>query len=320
MLLLVLVVLGPGPSAYGQPGDWSYAGAQNGVHLRVLRDYRLPAGATAQEPIVVLGGSATIDGVAEHDVVVIGGSVRVGPTAVIRGDLFSAGGETIIDPAARISGRVDRTLILGPDVDIGIGPLAGGWWPTLALGVTVLRLGIVLIVATLLTLVTPDWIRGISMRASSPFSAGAIGVAGEVLFVPALVSVTFALVVSVVGMLLLLAFPFLLGAAALLWVAGFTAVAINLGAALRGRRAYTTRPRLLDLLVGFAAITALTVIAQALAFSSGSFGTGFWSVRTAGWVVEWLAWTIGLGAALAALLGGRQPAPPLTVVTAASAA
>ena len=138
---------------------------------------------------------------------------------------------------------------------------------------------------------------------------------------PALVSVTFALVVSIVGVLLLLAFPFVLGAAALLWVAGFTAVAVNVGAALRGRRAHTSRPRLFDLLVGFAAITALSVIAEALALSSGSFSGGFWSVRTAGWLVEWLAWTVGLGAALAALLGGRQPArPPMPLATAATSA
>ena len=319
VLVLALIVLSPGPSAYGQPGDWSYTGRRDGVHLRILRDYRLPAGTTVQEPIVVIGASAMIDGRVEDDVVVIGGSVKVGPTAVIRGDVFSAGGETIIDPAAQISGRVDTTLIVGPDFDIGIGPFVGGWWPALALGLTVLRLGVVLIVAMLLTLVTPDWIRGIARRASSPVAAGAIGVAGEVLFVPAIVSVTFALVVSIVGVLLLLAFPLVLGAVALMWVAGFTAVAINIGAALRGRRADASRPRLFDLFAGFAAITALTVMAQVLALSSGSYSAGFWSLRTAGWVVEWLAWTVGLGAALAALLGGRESASPsIPLATAAT--
>jgi hypothetical protein len=316
LLLLAFLVVAPAPSVYGQPGDWSY-GRRDGVHLRILRDYRLPAGATAQEPIVVIGGTATIDGRAEDDVVVLGGSVRVGPTAVIGGDVFLAGGETVIDPAARIAGRVDTALIVGPDFDIGIGSFAG-WWPAVVLGLTVLRLGIVLIVAMLLTLVTPQWIRGIATRASSPISAGAIGLAGEVLFVPAIVSVTFALAVSIIGILLLLAFPFVLGAAALLWVAGFTAVAVHIGAALRGRRADASRPRLFDVLLGFTAITAVTLFAEALALSSGSPGGGFWSIRTVGWVIEWVAWTIGLGAALASLLGGRQPAAPtMSLATAA---
>lgn len=315
LLLLTLIVIAPAPSVYGQPGDWSY-GRRDGVHLRIFRDYRLPAGATAQEPIVVIGGSATIDGRAEDDVVVLGGSVRVGPTAVIGGDVFLAGGETIIDPAARIAGRVDTALIVGPDFDIGIGRFAG-WWPAVTLGLTILRLGIVLIVALLLTVVTPQWIRGIAARVSSPISAGAIGLAGQVLFVPAIVSVTFALVVSIVGILLLLAFPFVLGAAALLWVAGFTAVAINVGAALRGRRADAARPRLFDVLLGFTAITAVTLVAEALALSAGSPGAGYWNIRTAGWVIEWAAWTVGLGAAVASLLGGRQPAAPPMPVAAA---
>jgi hypothetical protein len=316
--LFALVVLFAGQAASAQPAEWPHGDRRNGVHLRILRDYELPAGSTAHEPIVVIGASATINGRAEDGVVVIGGSLRVGPTAIVRGDVVAVGGEAIVDPAAQIAGTVDTTLIVGPDFDLAIGPFVSGWWPAFAFGATLLRLGLVLIVALLLTVVAPDWIRGISRRAAaSPLAAAGVGVTGQVLFVPAVVAVTVALIVSIIGILVLFTFPFLMGAAALLWVAGFTAVAINLGSALRGRGLSTYRPPAIDLLIGFFAITAVTLIAQAMAFTPGSFGPLLWVVRTLGWLIEWMAWTVGLGAALVALLGSRQPAmpPPMPLAT-----
>ena len=84
---------------------------RDGVHLRLLRDYTLPAGTVSGEPIVVLGGSAVIDGRAEQDVVVVGGSLRVGPTAVIAGDVVAVGSGLDIDPAATIQGEIDQTVV-----------------------------------------------------------------------------------------------------------------------------------------------------------------------------------------------------------------
>ena len=136
-----------------------------------------------------------------------------------------------------------------------------------------------------------------------------LGVAGQVLFVPGLVAVTVALVVSIVGILLLAAFPFLIGAAGLLWVAGYAAVAANLGSRLRGGEAGMSRAPILDLLIGFALISAMTLIADAVAMGSGS-GPLLWMLRGAGWLIEWTAWTVGLGAALVAVLGSRNPVTP----------
>jgi hypothetical protein len=144
-----------------------------------------------------------------------------------------------------------------------------------------------------------------------------VGLAGQILVIPAVVAVIVALVISIIGIVLLLAFPFVLGAGALLWAAGFTAVAINLGSVLRGRGVEATRPRVGDLLLGFIAITGLTLIANAMAFTPGFLGPAVWAVTTAGWIIEWLAWTVGLGAALVSVLGRRQPLapPPLPRVT-----
>lgn len=310
-LILALIVLLSAHSASAQPGaDWSRRDGRDGVHLRILRSYELPAGAVSQEPIVVIGGSATINGQAENDVVAIGGSVRVGPTAVIRGDVTAIGGSVIVDPAARITGRVDETVIGGPDFDVAMGPFFSGMWPMFAFGATVTRLFLTLVVAVLLTLVAPNWVQAIRVRAASSIVSAGVGIASQVLFVPAAVIVCVALVVSVVGIVLLLGVPFFLGAAALVWTAGFTAVAINIGAGLRGREVETSRPQVVDLLIGFAVIVAVTVVAQALVLAYGKSGPGTWTVRATGWAIEWLAWTAGLGAALMALLGGRHAVTP----------
>lgn len=54
---------------------------------------------------------------------------------------------------------------------------------------------------------------------------------------------------------------------------------------------------------------SLTLLAHAVAMGSGS-GPLLWMLRGLGWLIEWTAWTVGLGAALAAVFGGRRHATP----------
>ena len=59
-----------------QPHDWEVDAHERHIHgarILVLKDYHLGAGETARGPIVVVGGSATIDGHADDDVVGVGG-------------------------------------------------------------------------------------------------------------------------------------------------------------------------------------------------------------------------------------------------------
>jgi uncharacterized RDD family membrane protein YckC len=59
--------------------------------------------------VVVVGGSATVDGTVTGDLVVVLGKVRLGPTAVLRRDLVVVGGSLDADPAADV--RRDRVVI-----------------------------------------------------------------------------------------------------------------------------------------------------------------------------------------------------------------
>ncbi len=295
---------------------WRQEG-RDGVHFRMLRNYYLAAGATAHEPIVVFGGDATIDGQTDADVVVIGGTLRLGPKAVVGGDVVTVGGDAVIDPAATVRGDIDTTVVDMPHIDWGFGWPAwnvtgnwGRWWPFAALSATVLRLSLVLMVSMLLTVVAPGWIRSMGVRASSAFSSGLVGAVAEILFVPALIAVVIGLTVSIVGIPLLGAIPFALALGALAWTGGFAAVAACLGARLRGSTISTSSSLVSDLLVGFVAICGLTIVAHVMFVGPGWMTPFGWMTRAAGMAVEYVAWTIGLGAALSGRFVRPRATPP----------
>jgi len=291
--------------------QWMREG-RDGVHLRMLRDYYLAADATVSEPIVVFGGDATIDGHADDDVVVIGGTLRIGPKAVVGGDVVNVGGESVIDPAATIRGQVDTAGVAWPDFDVDFGwPMRGwsGFWPFAALSATLVRLSLVLIISLLLAVVAPGWIRSMGVRASSAMSSGLLGAVAEILFVPALLAVVIGLTISIVGIPLLGAIPFALAIGALAWTGGFAAVAVCLGARLRGSSVARSSALVTDLLIGFVAITALSIIAHVLSLGPTWLTPFGWMTRAAGVAVEYVAWTIGLGAVLSGRFV-RSPAMP----------
>jgi len=300
---------------FAQPPDWevdAHAGHVHGARILVLRDYHLPAGETAHGTIIVVGGAATIDGHADDDVVVLGGRVRIGPQAIVDGEVVTVGGAADVDPQAKVYGGVDETVVRFPDIDGHWSPMSRGWFVGLALAATVLRLLIVLVVASVLTLVAPGWVRRISWRASEGLaSAAAIGLACQLAFIPVLLVLVAALAVSIVGIPLIGAMPFLIAAAGLAGTAGFTAVAARIGARLRGTTVEASNTLFIDMLLGFALISAVTVFARFAAFGLFWNGPVSWSVSAFGLLIEYVVWTIGIGAACASLLArwnGPQPA------------
>ncbi len=279
----------------------------DGVHLRILRDYTLAEGETSNEPVVVIGGSARIDGRVDDDVVVIGGGLHLGPKAIVEGKAVSVGGKVTLDPGASVRGSIDETVVPWASISFGSDWPSEGWWRGLSFWGSVFRLSLTLVVAVFLTLVAPGWIANISDR-----SAGAsilTGLAVEVLFVPALMILVVALIVSIVGIPLLATIPLLLAGFALVWIAGFTGVAVRIGRAFRGGSPMA-QPSVVDFLIGYAVIIGVTVIAQVMAYGLGWIGVATWPMRSAGLLVEYVAWTIGLGAAITTMFTARRMSPP----------
>ena len=163
-------------------------------------------------------------------------------------------------------------------------------------------------IAVLLTLMAPGWIGTISGR-----SAGAsilTGLAVEVLFVPALIILVVALTVSIIGIPLLASDSLPAGR---VW----RLVGRRLhgrGRSSRARSSWPERgdgtPSVSDFLIGYAIIIAITVLGQLMALGLGWLSPVTWPMRSAGLLVEYVAWTIGLGAAVTSLFATPRIVPP----------
>lgn len=301
-------------------GRWD-GGGSNGVHLRLLSDYTLADGDVSNEPVVVVGGTATIDGRVAGDVGVIGGSARLGPKAVVLGDVVAVGGEAILAPGAQVSGEVSRTTVAWSHLGPGWSDPARGWWAAIGVTWTVVRLSALVIAALLLTLAAPGLVRRISTRAgSAPWSSAATGLAAEVLFVPAVAVAAAVLLISIVGIPLLGAMPLVLAAAAGLAVAGFTGVAARLGARVRGRNADASGTPVADVAAG-----ALLLVFLALAPRIVGLGPDWLQpvrpfVGAVALVVEFGVWTVGIGAVLQTIADRWRAAPPVPSIPGAAVA
>src|SRR4051812_26125362 len=275
-----------------------------GAHILLGQDYELAEGSTTTEKVVVLGGTATIDGHAEDDVVVVGGSIRLGPKSIVDGDVSVIGGELDRDPAAQVSGEVHVAHVSMPWFWgwewPGVMPTIGRvWWEGAALAFTIGRFVLILLISSILVVVSPRWTTGIAARlVAGPGVSAISGFAGEILFGPALICLAVALIITIVGIPLLAALPLLVAGFALTWVAGYAAVAGLLGARLRGADWYVQGIRPLDVFIGSCILSSITIAGQVLMFSSGWLAPLALSVRGTGWLIEYIAWTIGLGAAL----------------------
>jgi hypothetical protein len=317
--LVLLLAVQP---TFAQPPDWEVDRPRRhgeSVRILVLNDYHLAAGDVARGPVIVIGGSATIDGHAEEDVIVLGGRVRLGPEAIVDGELVTVGGRADVDPKARVLGGVDETVVRLPNIDGDWRPLPGGWLTGLALAGTILRLLFVFVVASALTLIAPAWVRRISWRAGEGMASSAvIGLVCQVAFVPVLVLVIVFLAVSIIGIPLLGALPLLVAAAGVAGVAGFTAVAARIGARVRGTTVEASNALWIDALIGMTVVSALTVFASVVALGAVWGSPITWSVGAMGFLIEYVVWTIGIGAVCATALarwnGPRTtPARPAVV-------
>lgn len=289
---------------------------RHGARVAIGRDLVIAEGERVGDAAVAILGTVTVNGEVEGDVVAVGGEVRLGPRAVVRGDVTSVGGGITVEPTARIAGATNEVAVRLPHVNIqppDFGQWAGWWHPSdrwfagVSAAWTFFRLLIVgvLALAFAALLRQPlDRVRYQVQRA--PVVSGLVGVGVQLLIVPTVIALVLVLVISIVGIPLLPAVPLLLLAGGLVWVAGFAAVAQAVGESLAGRG----RP-VLALVAGLGLIWGTTVIARLAWWSTG--GTVANALSVLGFAIEFLAWSVGLGAAL---LAWRRPVPardPLAV-------
>ena len=266
--------------------------------------------------VVAIGGRVTVDGEVTGDVVGVGGGLTLGPHAVVRGEVTVVGGPFKRDPQAQVLGQVNEIGIGGngqtiPPYNINMRDVLFGSLASRvgSLATTVVRVLMFILFALIVTAVAQRPVQQIAARISSePVRAGLVGLLGEILFVPVLVVTILALVISIIGIPLLLLVPFGIILVGIVMLVGFTGAAHLVGTWTLERFGRAERNPYLVAAVGIVVIAALTLIGRLFALALGGLGAPFY---IAGYLAEYVAWTIGFGAAIQTWLHmRRRPAAP----------
>jgi hypothetical protein len=267
---------------------------------------------------VAVFGRAEVNGIVDHEVVAIGGDVVLGPKAMVRGDVFSVGGTVRTAQGAYVGGNTgqlqmsphDFKLMLPDDGEMTVAFKPD--WPRIAriaFVTDLMRNLFWFVVCALLIAVSPRAVGRARERAgASPISAFAVGLLAELLILPVVAFLAVVLSISVVGIPLLALLPVLLLMFAMAMAVGFTGVASGLGSRLVGRATPVGA-----LVFGLALIWGVGAIGHWMwAVNRGTFGWGI-VLMAIGFFIEYVACTLGVGAALMSWSANRRrrqaPAP-----------
>ena len=250
--------------------------------------------------VVVIFGSADVDGEVTGDLVVVMGPLNLGPEAVVRGDVSVVGGRLNRTPGAQVLGDLNEVGMGGGmgNRDRRFIAAFGSLWSGFGgLAATVARIILMVLAAIVALAVARTTVERIGARtAAAPARAGLAGVAAELLFVPLLAVTVTVLAVSIVGIPLILLVPF--GVVMIMCGAfiGYTGLAYQVGGVLMRRLGWADRSAYATVAFGVVALAGLTLFAK-LAGLLGGFLLGA-SLVSLGYLIEYVAWTIGFGAAI----------------------
>jgi len=302
---------GPFGRRSGGPGD----------RVRFGGTVTVTEGETVEGDVVVIAGTARVNGRVNGEVVVVGGTADLGPQADIAEDVVVIGGPLRRDPAARIGGDVQE-IGLGP---ININPALNfprfGWrdwtWANsfgsaFSLLATAIRVGVMCVLAALVLLFGAGYVDRIrAFAAGEPLKSVAVGFLSQVLMLPLAVILVIVLVITIVGIPLLLLTPFVVLALAVLALVGFTAVARQVGGLVLGRFGVEGLGPYVTTMAGVVLIVSPLLLGRLISIGGGPLWLVSTPLAALGFFVEYAAWTIGFGAVLSSTFARRlPPAPP----------
>ncbi|MEW5980852.1 MAG: hypothetical protein AB1806_00620 [Acidobacteriota bacterium] len=308
-----------------RPDDWVERDryARGGARVRIGGDIWVKEDEWIGDAVVAVLGSARVDGRVDGDVVAVGGGVQLGPKAVVRGEVVSVGGGVERAPGARVGGQTSEVRIGFPTFSprIRLRPWQDWSWFGTSLGgatdliATLSRMGILALLVIGLATIVPLQVRRIGDQvAAEPWRAGFVGLAAQLLFVPVLVITVLVLAVSIIGIPLLLLVPFAALAFLFAFLLGFAGTASAVGQAVSRRFGGRPLPLVVGAAVGLAVIWALTAIARFAGLAGLPARVILSVVLVAGFVIEYVAWTVGLGGVLVSRFGRRDVAGMPTVL------
>jgi hypothetical protein len=296
---------------------------RTGERIRIGGSVRVDDDEIVQGDVVAIGGSARVFGEVRGEVVAIAGVVELGPNAVVNRDVTVVGGTLRRDPTARIGGEIHEIGIGAIDLSRGDwrwGPgLAGLWWgwtmgAAYALVASLVRIAVLCLLAALVILLGRDYVERVSARAAAePLKAGAIGFLAQVLFLPILIITIVLLVVTLVGIPLLALIPFAILGLGVFALVGFTAVGYRLGCLLIARLGWDDPGPIGSTIAGILLVVSPLLIARLIGLGGGVLYPMTFGLGVIGFLIEYVAWTVGFGAVALSRFGKPLGGLPTTL-------
>jgi hypothetical protein len=291
---------------------------RNGDRVRIGGSVRVDADETLDGDVVAIGGAVTIEGEVQGDVVAVGGGVTLGPEAVVDGDVTAVGGPLHRAPTARVRGHVQEVSLGGMDFSRWTwrrNPF-GLWWSSMvgsafALVGTLVRVAVLCLFCALVVLFGRQYSeRAGTLAASASLKAGLVGLLAQILFLPLLVITIVVLVMTIVGIPLILLVPFLVLGVAIAALVGFTGVAGKVGSLAASRFGWQDQNPYVVTIIGVVLLMLPVILSRLASLGGGMMFPLTLSLGIAGFVIEYLAWTIGLGAMALLRFGTKGDSRP----------
>ena len=285
-----------------------------GTRIAVGQDVRIERDEEVTDAVIVVGGNLIIDGRVRDGVFVAGGDVHLSSTADVRGEIVVAGGKFTRDAGSRQIGSISY-------VSFGDWWRRNTWWwPTIRFGEmgrwlgragTVARIAVIGLLMMAVLVVARARVARVGRAAGAePVRAMLIGLAAEIFFVPFLIAASIGLMITIIGIpFVAVLVPIAIIVAVFAFVLGFTALACRLGEWVEDRLGWQPGNAFVATAIGFVILLTPTLIARFVDFAP--WGSPITIVLiVVGMTVEFLAWTMGLGAAIITGLGRWYTVPP----------
>ena len=145
----------------------------------------------------------------------------------------------------------------------------------------------------------------------APLASGFVGLASEIFMVPVFVVIAAGLVLTIIGIpLVAVLLPVAFFAAFVTMVLGFTAIACRIGEWVEDRLGWRGKSAFLASAIGLTLIVAPTVLSRMISVAPEPLRITAFGLLIAGVLIEFIIWTIGLGATLMTGFGRWSTAPP----------
>jgi hypothetical protein len=283
-----------------------------GTRIAVGQDVRIERDEEVTDAVIVVGGNLIVDGRVRDGVFVAGGDIHLSGTADVRGEVIVAGGRITRDAGARQIGRVSYISLGDWWRDMG--------WPTirfgevgrwLSLAGTLARVSVLGLLMMMILAVARAPVARVGRAAlAEPLRAFVIGLAAEIFFVPFLIAASIGLAITIIGIpFVAVLVPIAIVLAVFAFLLGFTALACRLGEWVEDRLGWQPGSAFVATAIGFVILLGPTMLARFVDVAAWGGPVSF-ALLALALTVEFVAWTVGVGAAIITGLGRWYTVPP----------